>query len=106
MLSNKILTIDNMIKKGWAIPNMCYLCRNDLEMVRHICSECSFTQQLRAYITNMVPLEQDSCRAFTLQASADIIIQKENHMYWRQLEVVTVFTIWKERCHGIFDEKE
>jgi hypothetical protein len=27
-------------------------------------------------------------------------------MYWRQLEAVTVFVIWRERCRRIFSEKE
>jgi hypothetical protein len=85
---------------------MCYLCRNDLEMARHIYNECSFTQQLRQYITDVVPLEKGGCRAFTKHASTDIIIQEDHDMYWRQLEAVTVFIIWKERCCRIFEEKE
>jgi hypothetical protein len=39
------ITIDNLIKKRWTMINMYYLCRDNLETVDHILTECIYTKQ-------------------------------------------------------------
>jgi zinc-binding in reverse transcriptase len=35
MIQNKILTTDNLVKRGWLIPNICHLCRQQEESVQY-----------------------------------------------------------------------
>jgi hypothetical protein len=32
------------------------------------------------------------------------ILTEEQDMYWRQMELTTIFVIWRERCRRIFAE--
>jgi disulfide oxidoreductase YuzD len=99
---NKILTIDQMIRRGWIVTNMCYLCRENLETRNHIFRECSYATQLRQYVMAAIPVTRQPCQAY-LSATNDIDILIEGHsMYWRQMELTTIFVIWRERCRRIF----
>ena len=46
LLQNKILTLDNLKKRGFIIVNRCVLCKNDGETVDHIMLHLSFTKKL------------------------------------------------------------
>jgi zinc-binding in reverse transcriptase len=105
MMRNKLLTIDNMIRRGWMMPNMCYLCRMHIEISQHVFNDCSFTRQLRDYIAHVVPSTKGTCEAFTSLISTADIIGSQYAQYWKQLEVTTIFTIWNERCRRIFDNR-
>lgn len=43
LFANKILTWDNCLKHGWTGPSICYLCKDESEMVSHIFLSCSYT---------------------------------------------------------------
>jgi hypothetical protein len=43
-LENKILTWDNLRKRGWAGPSICFLCFNAEETNTHLFINCSFSQ--------------------------------------------------------------
>lgn len=43
MLRNRILTIDNLVRRGWEIPNRCVLCKRAAETVEHMYNECQYT---------------------------------------------------------------
>ena len=36
----KILTLDKLQRRGWYLPNRCYLCGRDEESVHHILLHC------------------------------------------------------------------
>ena len=36
----KILTLDKLQRRGWRLPNRCYLCDHDEEFVHHILLHC------------------------------------------------------------------
>lgn len=44
-IQNKILTIENLHKRGFVIPNRCYLCESQLETSNHFFLCCSFAQR-------------------------------------------------------------
>jgi zinc-binding in reverse transcriptase len=46
MLKNKILTVDNLQRKGWTIINRCALCKNHEESIPHLFHSYSFFRQL------------------------------------------------------------
>jgi zinc-binding in reverse transcriptase len=50
MLKNKILTIDNLQKKGWTMINMCTLCRMNEELVPHLFDGCFFFRESLSFL--------------------------------------------------------
>lgn len=57
---NKILTIDNLCKRGFFIPNRCYLCLKEAKFVDHIFLHCDYTME----VWNQVLQRWDLCWVF------------------------------------------
>ena len=36
----KILTLDHLKRRGWSLPNRCYLCKGEEESANHILIHC------------------------------------------------------------------
>jgi zinc-binding in reverse transcriptase len=104
-MQDKILTIDNLIKRGWIITNMYYLCKTDSKSMQDILNECIFTVNLWNYIANVVHHTKGNCAHYITSTSTNSIIRGEGQKYWKQLEITTIFLILKERCRCIFQEK-
>ena len=45
-LNNKLLTWDNLQKRGWIGPNRCALCHSDEENVSHLFNFCSYAESM------------------------------------------------------------
>ena len=45
VIENKVNTWDNLIRKGWTRPNICFLCKCDEESVRHLFVYCAFARE-------------------------------------------------------------
>ena len=57
LLQNKILTLDNLKKRGFIIINRCLLCKNDCESVNHITLHCPFTKMLWDKVCNLLNVD-------------------------------------------------
>jgi hypothetical protein len=55
--NEKILTWDNLLRRGWEGPNMCSLCRKISESISHLFLDCKFTQIVWHRITLALKLE-------------------------------------------------
>ena len=42
----RVLTMDRLQKRGWQIPNRCYLCGSDEESVNHLLIHCTVASVL------------------------------------------------------------
>ena len=42
----KVLTLDRLQKRGWQLPNRCYLCGNEEENVNHLLIHCTVARML------------------------------------------------------------
>ncbi|KAL4200589.1 hypothetical protein AMTRI_Chr02g211910 [Amborella trichopoda] len=51
---DKILTVDNLIKRGKILPNVCLLCKKDVKNGAHILIHCPFTTRLWYWLLGMV----------------------------------------------------
>ena len=47
---NKILTLDNIQKRGWAVANMCFLCEKEEESADHLLIHCDVTCDLWHFV--------------------------------------------------------
>lgn len=60
MFLNRLLTIDNLQKKGWQLVGRCEMCKQEVETVKHLFNSCHVTltiyQQLAAVTELVQPL--------------------------------------------------
>jgi zinc-binding in reverse transcriptase len=50
MMMNRILTTDNLMKKGCNMVSICVMCREDVETCKHLFSFCAFTRSLTSIL--------------------------------------------------------
>jgi zinc-binding in reverse transcriptase len=82
-VQNKILTLDNLNKRGWQMSNICYMCRNHDETVKHLFHDCTLVIQLRNYIQDILPSTVPACQLFTAIESTQLIKSKHHDKRWR-----------------------
>jgi hypothetical protein len=56
LLHNKILTADNLQKRGWPCNHNCSLCSLSLETVTHLCKDCPFAVEVWSMILSWAEL--------------------------------------------------
>lgn len=104
MLHNKILTVDNLVKRGWELVNRCCLCREQAETVKHLFRNCRYTQEVRLELSRRIPY-LTHCQLF-VQGSYWRTLLYSTDKRVKQLQIVLIFAVWKERCRRVFQEKE
>jgi ribonuclease HI len=108
LLQNKILTLDNMQKRGINLVNRCVLCKNGLEDRDHLFLNCAFSQQVWSEILmywnlswvhqNNVDLAFNSWKCPSRNLDVQFLWKISlPHLWWG---------IWKERNNRIFRNKE
>jgi zinc-binding in reverse transcriptase len=50
MLNNRILTIDNLMRRRFQMTNICSLCWKDNETVQHLFFSCIYSTNVRSYV--------------------------------------------------------
>jgi zinc-binding in reverse transcriptase len=103
MTQNKILTTDDLVKRGWTIPNICYLCQNQEESVEYLFSQCDYTLQVRL----MIMQHYRSTITFTaslMQGEMQELMREQGGKKSKQIYITKCFLIWRERCTRIFRE--
>jgi hypothetical protein len=60
--------------------------------------------QLRQYVVAAIPTTRQLCQSYLSGTTGVDILTEEQDMYWRQMELTTIFVIWRERCRRIFAE--
>ncbi|XP_078150208.1 uncharacterized protein LOC144545516 [Carex rostrata] len=102
MLRNRILTVDNLVRRGWEIPNRCVLCKMASESVEHLYSECQYTTMV---IHHLLVRTRHTLRLTNMQAHYAHNIVNSGDMQIRRMQVVICFVVWRERCKRIFREE-
>jgi zinc-binding in reverse transcriptase len=104
LLQNKIFTIDNLIKRGWMLPNMCYLCRRQQETAQHLFTNCEYTQRVR----NMAISDFSASIGISqtlIDGNYEEVLLQGHDKKCKRLQMTIYFVIWKEKCSRIFREK-
>lgn len=92
-MRNRILTIDNLKKKGMCIVNRCVMCRQHEETVKHLFHHCT-----TAKILHIMVAGHFNVTGLTLQDITDKAHTKRH----RSIALITCFIIWRERCGRTF----
>jgi zinc-binding in reverse transcriptase len=103
MLKNKVLTIDNLQKRGWVMVNMCIMCRAHEESVFQLFDECSFFRQ-SLYSAFQALSQYKQFIAITEAPDRLYLWTQSSHIpIWiRKIILLASFIIWRERCLRIF----
>jgi hypothetical protein len=110
LLHKKILTANNLIKRGWTDDTDCRLCGNELETPVHLCKDCPFTKEVWEILKQWLQL--------TVIQSVNTAGSLHNH-WWRcrrrfqknerrKVDGIFIYfwwNIWKERNRRQFQQK-
>jgi mannosylglycoprotein endo-beta-mannosidase len=99
MMLNKILTVDNLMKRGWTMVNRCIMCRSQSESVKHLFEECTTTNEIYQQLTLTMGMKLPTNRA------RKALISNEFKKEERSLLLIAQFVVWRERCSRIFNDK-
>jgi zinc-binding in reverse transcriptase len=105
LLQNKLFTIDNLAKRGWMLPNICYICRNEQKMTQYLFQNCEFTRTVR----DMILAEFSDVINITLdltQGRYEQLITQKQDKNCKMLHITICFQLWKECCNIIFRETQ
>ena len=100
VLKNKVLTWDNLQKRGKMGPGICPLCLADEETVLHLFSRCMFWKYLQALLCDQfqyyIPPEYDSIEKL-MDYWVNTIPRSSPHFF---LPHHTIWAIWKAKEQG------
>ncbi|OVA15095.1 Reverse transcriptase zinc-binding domain [Macleaya cordata] len=105
---NRILTIDNLKKRGFILPNCCYLCGRNEETVAHIMLHCSFTSKVWNLLLprtgwTWVPPPSVAALSFSWSFKGPRGPGKD---IWPFIPPALFWSIWLERNRRAFNNKE
>jgi hypothetical protein len=58
LFENKILTWDNLSKRGFCGPSRCVLCGEEEESINHLMVYCSFSKDVWEFILNVFQIQR------------------------------------------------
>lgn len=104
LLQNNILTIDNLRKRDFYLPNRCYLCLNNEESVNHMFIHCPFVLPIWGMFFQMWGLNwvfpqdiQDYFKSWNYPTNNPTI-----RNLWKFSFAHILWGIWKERNKKLF----
>jgi zinc-binding in reverse transcriptase len=100
VLHNKILTKDNLIKRGWSGDTSCAFCTFK-ESVDHIFFNCTFITEFWDKITHGHP-QKGLLNTVSLLAFWHSCTLLPNFQFWGTLLAASVWVIWLERNKRVF----
>ncbi len=105
VLKKRVLTADNMAKRGWTGPGVCPMCEVESETVDHLFLGCPFSAQLLDSLLQNRPVAP-------FCTTPDKLWEVCGHMRGpgRKWELTTIaatwWTVWLERNYRIFELKK
>ncbi|KAJ3692120.1 hypothetical protein LUZ60_012470 [Juncus effusus] len=103
---NKILILDNLMKKGWSFANRCNLCCCELEIVNHLAGECSFVEYHWFLLKEELREHQELQSPMTFFIEHKRVTEGECRELLKHIVTIYLFCIWRERCRRSFIEEK
>lgn len=93
---DRILTIDNLIKRGIVLTKKCFLCKNNAESSNHLLFWCPITYNLRTMVYGLLGICWVMVGSVKDELFAREIVCKKNKNFI--LILLTIFwVIWKKK---------
>jgi zinc-binding in reverse transcriptase len=97
LLKNKLFAVDNLIRRGWFIVNMCHLCRQQGESAKHMFQQCQYIKEVLQLILQMNERQITNSDALR-EGDYERVIQDQGHKKCKMMLVTFNFIIWREMC--------
>ncbi|XP_058106276.1 uncharacterized protein LOC131249480 [Magnolia sinica] len=105
---NRILTIDNLNKKGMQLVNICLCCMGDEESVDHLPVHCPFISQI--LLDFFISFNINGCIPATASSSLaywhGFKLGKIRTRVWRMSILAIWWVVWKERNDRCFNNSQ
>jgi hypothetical protein len=112
LVHGKILTAENLLKRGIQGPSHCPFCLTASETITHLFMECNFTTQLWNLIYLPLPISppppENWNNLFTFWKQryvGSFKNKKQFTLLWRQIPKFVCWELWLARNQAIFREK-
>jgi hypothetical protein len=107
LLHNKILTSDNLLKRGWACNHNCSLCNLSLETATHLCKDCTFAEEVWSMILSWADMRflVGISKTGTLHEwwlRLRMLCSKQSRKSFDGLLIYFWWSLWLERNNRIF----
>jgi hypothetical protein len=99
MIDNRILTWDNLLKRGFVGPSRCFLCGKGEETINHLMVYCSFTKEVWNYLLKVLKVQRIWECGQLSESFQNWNKVKEN---WTELPCYICWEIWRQRNLIIF----
>jgi hypothetical protein len=103
----KILTIDNLCRRGMIVVNRCYLCKSDGESVDHLLLHCEVANALWNAILSRLGL------CWVMPNSVRELLacwcsggRTRSAVAWKMIPLCLMWCIWRERNARCFEDSE
>lgn len=107
MLKDKILSLHNLMKRGWQLANVCILCRDNAETVKHLFNGCTYFSRALLYTQTLQNMIDEKGWDLIIQATDQtMVVEQRVSEKARELLAFLFSAVRKERCHGIFRNRE
>jgi hypothetical protein len=111
LLHQKVLTANNLAKRGWPHDPICKLCRIENETPQHLCKDCPYTQEVWKVITSWLNLQDfsDMDEHLSINRWWQLVRRKVAQTHRTLFDGVVIFfwwNIWKERNRRTFENKQ
>uniref|UniRef100_A0A0A9BGB8 Reverse transcriptase zinc-binding domain-containing protein n=1 Tax=Arundo donax TaxID=35708 RepID=A0A0A9BGB8_ARUDO len=108
-MHSRILTADNLAKKGWEHGQYYVLCNQEIETPEHLLGSCSFTAQVMHNVANWLQLQVHSWSQYHGASLASYLnaqlvgVQKKERRNKAGVILYVWWNVWKERNRRIFE---
>ena len=107
LLHNKILTSDNLQKRGWPCNQNCSLCNGSPETAAHLCKDCPFAEEAWSMILTWADLrfldgisKTGSLHEWWFRLR--MLCSKQSRKHFDGLIIYFWWSLWLERNNRIF----
>ena len=105
---NRVLAIDPLKRRGWNMPNRCFLCKDEEETYNHLFLLCNKASLLWNMIFSLFDVQW--VMHFTVRGNLlgwnDAFVGKRRVKAWRAAPLCLLWTLWKERKGRAFNGVE
>ena len=101
---NRILTFDNLMRRGWVLVNRCCMCETAGESVNHLLVHCSVAAQLWSIVLSIFGMSRVQSRTVVsvLQSWSGGRVGKRRRKVWFFAPHCLMWLIWLERNRRTF----
>ncbi|KAL5724059.1 mannosylglycoprotein endo-beta-mannosidase [Ranunculus cassubicifolius] len=103
-----MLTVDNLKRRGFQMPNRCVFCKRMEESINHLFVACDFTRKIWEYFFKSVELDFDPGKSVLelIRHLGFPSLSRFGKCIWDLLFHAVCWNVWLERNGRIFENEE